>query len=53
MRLRRWILLASTTVGLCLVTPAHAAGTLDKIRARKTIALGYRESIDPFLLYRR
>jgi glutamate/aspartate transport system substrate-binding protein len=33
MRLRRWILLASTTVGLCLAVPAHAAGTLDKIKA--------------------
>ncbi|MEF8709206.1 MAG: amino acid ABC transporter substrate-binding protein [Candidatus Accumulibacter propinquus] len=48
MRLRRWILLASTTVGLCLVTPAHAAGTLDKIRAAQAIALGYRETSIPF-----
>jgi hypothetical protein len=48
MRLRRWILLASTTVGLCLVTPAQGAGTLDKIKASRTISLGYREASIPF-----
>jgi glutamate/aspartate transport system substrate-binding protein len=48
MRLRRWILLASTTVGLCLAMPVHAAGTLDKIRAAQAIALGYRETSIPF-----
>jgi len=48
MRLRRWILLASTTVGLCLAVPVHAAGTLDKIKASQAIALGYRETSIPF-----
>jgi glutamate/aspartate transport system substrate-binding protein len=48
MRLRRWILLASTTVGLCLAVPVHAAGTLDKIKAAQAIALGYRETSIPF-----
>jgi glutamate/aspartate transport system substrate-binding protein len=48
MRLRRWILLASTSAGLCLAMPAHAAGTLDKIKASKVIALGYRETSIPF-----
>ncbi len=48
MRLRRWILLASTTVGLCLAVPVHAVGTLDKIKASQAIALGYRETSIPF-----
>jgi glutamate/aspartate transport system substrate-binding protein len=33
---------------LCLAGPLQAAGTLDKIRASKTISLGYREASVPF-----
>ncbi len=43
--------LAAAAVSLTLVTTAHAqskGGTLDKIKASGTIALGYRENATPF-----
>ena len=48
MRLDRWVPFILTTLCLCLVLPAQAAGTLDKIKASKTISLGYREASIPF-----
>lgn len=48
MRLHRWVPFIVTTLGLSLVMPAQAAGTLDKIKASKTISLGYREASIPF-----
>lgn len=48
MRMRNWLLSVATTLVLCLPLLAQAAGTLDKIRATKTIALGYRENSVPF-----
>lgn len=48
MQLHRWVLWAATTVFMGLVVPAQAAGTLDKVKASKIIALGYRESSVPF-----
>lgn len=46
MSLDRWLLCVATA--LCLSPLAQAAGTLDKIRASKTILLGYREASIPF-----
>ncbi|WP_313953961.1 amino acid ABC transporter substrate-binding protein [Accumulibacter sp.] len=37
-----------TSLVFCLPVPAQAAGTLDKIKASKTISLGYREASIPF-----
>ncbi|MBL8394588.1 MAG: amino acid ABC transporter substrate-binding protein [Candidatus Accumulibacter sp.] len=48
MRLDHWFPAVATSLLLCLSTLAQAAGTLDKIRASKTIALGYREASIPF-----
>ncbi|MBE2259242.1 MAG: amino acid ABC transporter substrate-binding protein [Candidatus Accumulibacter sp.] len=48
MRLHRSILALPTVLMLCLAIPAQAAGTLDKIKASKTIALGYRDASVPF-----
>lgn len=41
-----WMVCFATA--LCLPLQAQAAGTLDKIRVSKTIALGYRETSIPF-----
>ncbi|HRF11834.1 MAG: amino acid ABC transporter substrate-binding protein [Candidatus Accumulibacter phosphatis] len=48
MKLHPWVRWVATALVLGLAVPAQAAGTLDKIRASKTIALGYRESSVPF-----
>lgn len=48
MRLERWILGITTTLALCLSVQTQAAGTLEKIKASKTILLGYRETSIPF-----
>ena len=46
--MRHWCLSVATILVLCLPLPTQAAGTLDKIKASKTIALGYRENSVPF-----
>ena len=48
MKAHRWMALLVNTLGLCLALSAQAAGTLDKIKASKSIGLGYRESSIPF-----
>lgn len=48
MRRLQWLISVATTLILCLPLPTQAAGTLDKIRTTKTIALGYRENSVPF-----
>jgi glutamate/aspartate transport system substrate-binding protein len=48
MKQHRWIPLLAATLGLCLSLSAGAAGTLDKIKASKSIGLGYRENSIPF-----
>ncbi len=48
MKLHRRIPLLAATLGLCLSLSAGAAGTLDKIKASKSIGLGYRENAIPF-----
>ena len=48
MRLERWILGITTTLALCLSVQTQAAGTLETIKASKTILLGYRETSIPF-----
>ncbi|WP_291995548.1 amino acid ABC transporter substrate-binding protein [Candidatus Accumulibacter sp. ACC003] len=44
----RWIPFVGTALVVCLSAPSQAAGTLDKIKASGTIALGYREASIPF-----
>ncbi len=48
MKQHRWIPLLAATLGLCFSLSAGAAGTLDKIKASKSIGLGYRENSIPF-----
>ncbi|HMW63002.1 MAG TPA: amino acid ABC transporter substrate-binding protein [Accumulibacter sp.] len=48
MRLARWCALVSVSLLSLLALPALAAGTLDRIRASKSISFGYRESSIPF-----
>jgi hypothetical protein len=53
MKLHPWVRWVATALVLGLAVPAQAAGTLDKIKASKTIALGYRESVGTVLLHWR
>jgi len=46
MRFERWLLCVATALSFPL--SALAAGTLDKIKASRTISLGYREASIPF-----
>lgn len=48
MRLQHWILSVATSLLLGLSMPAQAAGTLAKIKASKTLLLGYRQASVPF-----
>ncbi|EXI82459.1 MAG: Glutamate/aspartate periplasmic-binding protein precursor [Candidatus Accumulibacter appositus] len=49
MRLYSWALSVATSLVLCVpMPPAQAAGTLDKIKASKTLSLGYRQASVPF-----
>lgn len=48
MALCHWVLAVVTSLVVCFSMPAQAAGTLDKIKASKTISLGYREASIPF-----
>jgi len=47
-RLQWWFHLLVAGVLLALMLPVQAAGTLDRIKASRTIALGYRDSSIPF-----
>ena len=48
MRLNCWLASAATSLLLCAPPQVQAAGTLDKIKASKTLSLGYRQTSVPF-----
>ena len=48
MKLRHWVVSVATGLVFCFPMLTQAAGTLDKIKASRTLTLGYRQASVPF-----